>query len=330
LLVHDRPTGIVVVAAAEKTPPPAVFPAVADSSGTMCTRQPGSAVVAAATSSSPPAVSPAAAEAPGVAVNARDVAASNFRVLQGCEGEILPREEKTPRPVYAEEKTNGFPPSQGNNGCQSLETSATKDALLKDQAQQNVAGSRVAAATFKTSTPTSTTRRPIKEVIAFGGINQKLSSPMRSSERVKMQKNGDATQMERAVMRTEQRLYAISPGTKSRLSFSALPNSEIGARANKLGISLGANESEINKSVSLLKQCEEDRRITYLQNNLNSCIDEDPDSNVLAMASSLCSDLALEDQIEPIDNLSDPSLFLPIKCLKKQKKKMDTKLGVWQ
>jgi hypothetical protein len=209
-----------------------------------------------------------------------------------------------------------------------LEKSATKATPLKDQAQQTVAGSRVAAAPFKPSTPTSTTRRPIKEVIAFGGINQKLSSPVRSSERVKMQKNGDATQMERAVMMTEQRLYAISPGTKSKLSFSALSNSEIGARANKLGISLGANESEINKSISSLKQCEEDRRITYLQNNLNSCIDEDSDSNILATTNSLCSDLAPEDQIEPIDNLSDPSLFMPIKCLKKQKKKMDTKLGV--
>jgi hypothetical protein len=57
-------------------------------------------------------------------------------------------------------------------------------------------------------------------------------------------------------------------------------------------------------------------------------MDEEPDSNILATASSLCSDLALEDQIEPIDNLSDPSLFMPIKCLKKQKKKMDTKLGM--
>jgi hypothetical protein len=165
-------------------------------------------------------------------------------------------------------------------------------------------------------------------VIAFGGIHQKLSSPVRSSKRVKMQKNGDATQLERAVMRTEQRLYAISPGTKSKLSFSALPHFVIGARANKLGISLGANESEINESISLLKHCEEDRRITYLQNNLKSCMDEEPDSNILATASSLCSDLALEDQIEPIDNLPDPSLFMPIKCLKKQKKKMDTKLGV--
>jgi hypothetical protein len=48
----------------------------------------------------------------------------------------------------------------------------------------------------------------------------------------------------------------------------------------------------------------------------------------LATANSLCSDLALEDQIEPIDNLPDPSLFMPIKCLKKQKKKVESKVGV--
>jgi hypothetical protein len=91
---------------------------------------------------------------------------------------------------------------------------------------------------------------------------------------------------------------------------------------------LGSNESEIAISVSSLKQTEEDRRITYLQNNLNKCIEENSDCNILATANSLCSGLALEDQIEPIDNLSDPSLFMPIKCLKKQKKKPDTKLGV--
>jgi hypothetical protein len=37
---------------------------------------------------------------------------------------------------------------------------------------------------------------------------------------------------------------------------------------------------------------------------------------------------AIKDQIEPIDNLSDLSFFMPIKCLKKQKKKPDTMLGV--
>jgi hypothetical protein len=67
---------------------------------------------------------------------------------------------------------------------------------------------------------------------------------------------------------------------------------------------------------------------TYLKTNLNECIEENSDYNILATANLLCIDLALEDQIE--DNLSDPSLFMPIKCLKKQKKKSDSdrKLGV--
>jgi hypothetical protein len=311
-----------------RTPPPAIFPAVAETTAPTCAQPLGLAVVAAVARTPPLADFPAAVEATGATANAPDTAANTFRVPQDSAGEFLPREEKTPRLVYAEEKTNKLSPSQGNYGRRGVEKSATKATPLKDQTQQTDAGSRVAAASFKPSMPALTTRKPIKEVIAFRGISQKLSSPVHSSKRVKMQKNGEATQMERAMMMTEQRLYAISPSTKSKLSFSALSNSEIGARANKLGISLGANESKINTSISSLKQCEEDRRITYLQNNLNSCIDENSDSNILAMANSLCSYLALEHQIEPIDNSSDPSLFMPIKCLKKQKKKTDTKLGV--
>jgi hypothetical protein len=232
--------GLAEVTAAARTPPPTVFPVAAETTAPACTRPPGLAVVAAAVRTTPPADFPATAEATGTAATT----ASTFRVPQGSMGEFLPREEKTPRLVYAEEKTDKISPSQGNYGRRGVEMSATKATPLKDQTQQTVTGSRVAAAPFKPSTPTSTTRRPIKEVIAVGGISQKLSSPVRSSERVKMQKNGDATQMERAMMMTEQRLYAISPGTKSKLSFSALSNSEIGARANKLGISLGANESK--------------------------------------------------------------------------------------
>jgi hypothetical protein len=316
------------VAAAARTPPSAIFPAAAETIAPACARPPRLAVVAAAARTPPPADFPAVAEATVATANAPDTATNTFCVPQDSAGEFLSREEKTPHLVYAEEKTDKLSPSQGNYGRRGVEKSATKATPLKDQTQQTDAGSRVAVSSFKPSMPASTTRKQIKEVITFGGISQKLSSPVRLSERVKMEKNRDATQMERAMMMTEQRLYAISPGTKSKLSFSALSNSEIGARANKLGISLGANESKINTSISSLKQCEEDRRITYLQNNLNSCIDGNSDSNILATANSLCSDLALEDQIEPIDNSSDPSLFMPTKCLKKQKKKTDTKLGV--
>jgi hypothetical protein len=180
----------VVAAAAEWT---AASPAVAESD-TVFAQLPGNPVGAAVARSPPPAIFSATAEASGASANARNASANNFCVHQGSKGKFLPREEKTPSNIYAEEKTNRIPPSQGNYGCQSLETSATKTSPLKEQAQRTVAGSRVATAPFKPSSPTPPTRRPIKEVIAFGGIDQKLSSPVRSGERVKMQKNGDATQ----------------------------------------------------------------------------------------------------------------------------------------
>jgi hypothetical protein len=78
----------------------------------------------------------------------------------------------------------------------------------------------------------------------------------------------------------------------------------------------------------LLKQTEEDRRITYLKNNLNECLEENSECSILAMANSLSTDLGLEDRIEPIDDLSDPSLHMPIKFLKEQNKKSNIKLGV--
>jgi hypothetical protein len=134
-----------------------------------------------------------------------------------------------------------------------VEELAPSPAAPKEKALQAKAASRVATTSFKPSTPSSTPRRPTKEVITFGGISQKLSSPVRLSERVKMQKNGDATQMERAMLMAEQRFHAISPGTKSKLSFSALSDLEIGARANKLGVSLGSNESKIANSIFIVK-----------------------------------------------------------------------------
>jgi hypothetical protein len=80
---------------------------------------------------------------------------------------------------------------------------ATSTVTPKEQILKADTASRVAATSFKPSTPSWTTRRPTKEVIAFGGISQKLSSPVRSSERVKMQKNRDATQIEHAMMMAE-------------------------------------------------------------------------------------------------------------------------------
>jgi hypothetical protein len=187
--------------------------------------------------------------------------------------------------------------------------------------------SRIAAITSSPSTPSATPRKK-EDVIAFGGISEKMVSPIRSSQRVRMQPNGDATQMERATQLAEKRLHAISPGTKPKLSFSKFSEHEISARANTLGVSLGSNKSEISNSIDLLKRTEEDRRITYLQNNLQESLGEENDSEILETANRLCIDLDLEDKIAPMGDAIDPDLSLPIKVLKKRGKKNSSSLGV--
>jgi hypothetical protein len=185
----------------------------------------------------------------------------------------------------------------------------------------------IAAASFSPSTPASKSRK-IEDVIAFGGISERIASPVRSSQRVRMQHNGDATQMERATQLAERRLHAITPDTKSKLSFSKFLDHEIAARAITLGVSLGSNDSEIEHTITSLKPTEEDRRITYLQNNLNENIGEETECGILDTANQLCSDLELEDRVAPVGDTPDPILSMPIKLLRRRNKKTVTNLGV--
>jgi hypothetical protein len=134
--------------------------------------------------------------------------------------------------------------------------------------------------------------------------------------------------MERATQLAEKRLHVLSPGTKSKLSFSNLSEHEISARANNLGVSLGSNESEISNSIDLLKRTEEDRRITYLQNNLNDNLGEENDNKILDTANQLCLDLELEDRIAPMGDAIDSALSMPIKTLKRRGKKNSSSLDM--
>jgi hypothetical protein len=68
----------------------------------------------------------------------------------------------------------------------------------------------IAAAPFSPSTPS----RKIEDVIAFGEISEEMTSLIRSRQRVGMQPNGDATQMERAMQLAEKHFHALTPGTK--------------------------------------------------------------------------------------------------------------------
>jgi hypothetical protein len=183
---------------------------------------------------------------------------------------------------------------------------------------------RIAAVPFSPSTPS----RKLADIIAFGGLSEAMTSPIRSSQRVKMQPNGDATQMERATQLAEKRFHATSPGTKPKLSFSKFSDHEIAARANTLGVSLGSNASDIEQSIASLKQVEEDRRVTYLHNNLNESVDLDSECEILNTANQLCSDFDLEDRVAPMGDSSDPILSLPIKSLLKRSKKNAAHLGV--
>jgi hypothetical protein len=143
-----------------------------------------------------------------------------------------------------------------------------------------------------------------------------------------MQHNGGATQMERATQLAERRFHAISPGTKSNLSFSKFSDFEIEHRATTLGVSLGSSASETKQSIAALKKLEEDRRITYLQNNLNENLGEESESSIIFTTNQLCSDLAIEDSDVPVGDLADSTLNMPIKMFKRRNKKIVSSVGV--
>jgi hypothetical protein len=143
-----------------------------------------------------------------------------------------------------------------------------------------------------------------------------------------MQHNSDATQLERATQLAERRFHAITPGTRPNLSFSKFSDFEIESRATTLGVSLGSNASETKCSISALKQIEEDRRITYLKNNLNENLEEERECSILCTANQLSSDLVIEDRDEPVGDSSDPILDIPIKMFRKRNKRNASTLGV--
>jgi hypothetical protein len=134
--------------------------------------------------------------------------------------------------------------------------------------------------------------------------------------------------MERATQLAERRIHAITPGTRSNLSFSKFSDFEIETRATTLGVSLGSNASETKRSICALKQLEEDCRITYLKNNLNENLGEKTDCSIICTANQLSSDLAIEDRDRPVGDSSDPILDMPIKMLRKRNKKKVSTMGV--
>jgi hypothetical protein len=221
-------------------------------------------------------------------------------------------------------ETSQLPPGERTVGGGHMEDSAPTPPQCEKRAPLVSTSPRIAAAPFSPSTPS----RKLADVIAFGGIGEEMTSPICSSQRVRMQPNGDATQMERATQLAEKRFHVLSPGTKPKLAFSKFSDHEIAARATTLGVSLGSNISDIEQSIASLKQVEEDRRVTYLQNNLNESLGIETECEIMSTANQLCSDLELEDRVAPMGDSSDPVLSMPIKSLLKRTKKNAANLGV--
>jgi hypothetical protein len=166
---------------------------------------------------------------------------NSFRISSESAGEVLRGSKTTCAAIYTTEEAAQLPPSERAIGGGYLEVSTSAPPQCEKRAPLINTSPRIAVAPFSPSTPS----RKIEDVIAFGGIREEIASPIRSSQRVRMQPNGDATQLERATQLAEKRFHALTPGTKSNLSFSKFSDHEIVARATTLGVSLGSNMSEI-------------------------------------------------------------------------------------
>jgi hypothetical protein len=296
----------------------------ASSAGKLVERSPASEPSSPPSSGGSPAHASTEMDTDAVGVTAAESQKRSFHSSPESEGKVLRGSKTACTTVYTTEEAAQLPPSKRAAGEGTLEDSASAPPQGKRHMPLANPSPRIAAVPFSPSTPS----RKIKDVIAFGGIREENASPIRSSMRVRMQPNSDATQLERATQLVEKRFHTLSPGTKTNLSFSKFTDIEIVARATTLGVSLGSNISEIQQSINSLKQTEEDRRVTYLQNNLNERLGVETECDILNTANQLCSDFDLEDRVTPMGDSSDPVLDMPIKSLLKRNKKKAANLGV--
>jgi hypothetical protein len=168
----------------------------------------------------------------------------------------------------------------------------------------------------------------LDDIIAFGGI-PKSSVAVRSSSRLESMPNVDMPQMEKAKKATQMRQTPAGLGKSVIPKFSIVnnPDDEIGHRAERLGISLGCSEREVEKSIKGIKLLEENRILTLLHNNSHDKVSEEEglSSLVMSKVSTLCEDLVDEDDI-PLGVDDDIEPLKPIVRGRKtrQKKVYDT------
>jgi biotin operon repressor len=141
-------------------------------------------------------------------------------------------------------------------------------------------------------------RYSMEDVVNFGGIPAKAAE-VRSSERIRLQPNADAPQMERAQTLTQAKKAGSISGTSShsRFSLASLSNDTFVSRAAKLGVSLGESSSKVSNMIQSIKDNDNKRTIIMLSKNLKEK-PEDKDqqqSSVINQATELSHDLVDEE-----------------------------------
>jgi hypothetical protein len=109
----------------------------------------------------------------------------------------------------------------------------------------------------------------VKEVVAFGGIEDASARGIQSSERIRAQPNADLSQLERAQQQASARDPSHYSGTKISPHFTidSFSDEVILSRANKLGVSLGNPNGRISESIKLLKETDVAHTLFMLKRN---------------------------------------------------------------
>jgi hypothetical protein len=107
--------------------------------------------------------------------------------------------------------------------------------------------------------------------------------------------------MEKAKKDTQMHQTPSSPGKSfiPKKMIVNIPDDEIGHRAERLGISLGCSEGDVEKSIKVIKLLEENRILTLWHKNSHDNVSEEKglSSLVMSKVSTLCEDLVEEDDI---------------------------------
>ena len=165
-------------------------------------------------------------------------------------------------------------------------------------------GSKVLGSPSSPSLASPTAEEVQRRVIEFGGIMDASAAGLRTSDRIRSQPNADVTIMERAMDLAHRRDPNEGNNSNDAFSIIAISDSEIIARAEKMGISLGNSETEIANSVKEIKSNELERAVFILKKNPDQTnVDGDfgPHNLALSKAASLSEDLVDEELLEKKD-----------------------------